>query len=119
MKRCDWCRQPITYFSIGHNGKTYCDIDCRNAAKREEIEIAAEGIERASDFKDWSKRDLSEVFWIHLGKYIKNPNQYSLSIIQRAYSWATHDDHGLSNSFKHALDWAKIDIWKESPVNTR
>lgn len=31
----------------------------------------------------------------------------------RALSWACHDNHGISNSFYHALKWAGIDLYTE------
>ena len=115
MERCNWCNKPITLSSIESKNEIFCCFDCYKASKQNKIEIAAKDIEKPVDFKGWSKDDLSEIFWIHLGRYVKRPNKYSLSLMQRAYSWAMHDDHGLSNSFRHALDWAKIDIWKEKP----
>lgn len=56
---------------------------------------------------------MSELFWIHLGKYVKKPNEESINYMYMAYLWACHDSHGLSNSFKNAMKWAGIDIYTE------
>lgn len=56
---------------------------------------------------------MSELFWINLGKYIKEPNRRSLELMAIAYAWACHDNHGLSNSFKNAMKWAGVDLRKE------
>lgn len=117
MEICAWCNRGITLSSIGSKGKTFCSVSCLKAFNQNRIERAAEGIKDACDFKDWSKHDLSEIFWIHLGRYVNHPNKHSLSLMRSALSWANHDDHGLSNSFRHALAWAKIDIWKEAPID--
>ena len=63
--------------------------------------------------KTWDHGDMSELFWIHLGRYVKEPNPESLNYMDMAYRWACHDSHGLSNSFSHALKWAGIDLWAE------
>ena len=80
---------------------------------KEDIERRGESVHKASDLKEWSHRDLSELFWIHLIKYVKEPNEHSLYMMDRAMDWAAHDDHGLANSFRHALEWCGIDIYTE------
>ncbi len=78
----------------------------------EELEIRAKNIKSSSDFKTWKHRDLSELFWICLGRYVKEPNGNDLQMMRRAYLWAVHDNHGLANSMSHAMKWAGIDIYK-------
>lgn len=89
-----------------------CD-KCNNNIYMERIESDLENVSKPVDFKSWEKRDMSEAFWIHLGKYKKCPNQKSLDVIYTAYLWACHDDHGLSNSFRHAMKWCGIDLLTE------
>ena len=62
----------------------------------------------AADFKTWKMKDMSELFWTHLGIYVKEPNKESARLMICALDWAVHADHGLFNSFTHALKWAKI-----------
>jgi hypothetical protein len=112
---CDWCGNPITESSIHCRYGTLCSSECYEFARQHEVENAGININKPADFKEWESSDMSELFWIHLGKYMKHPNRYSLNIMQNALCWANHDNHGLSNSFRHALKWAKIDIWREKP----
>ena len=90
-----------------------CEVEEKKREKRNVIEENLKSVNAASDFKEWKKEDLSEAFWIHLGRYQKMPNRRSLEIMYRAYMWAVHDDHGLSNSFSNALKWCGINILKE------
>lgn len=95
---------------------------CRKKLKQKDIEEKLKDVSRASDFKSWSKEDMSEAFWIHLGKYQKAPNRESLVVMYRALLWAHHDDHGLSNSFSHALEWCGINIdveWERKDLPER
>lgn len=78
------------------------------------IEDRLECITKSSDFKSWSKEDFSESFWIILAHYQKHPNRKDLNMLWTIFCWACHDDHGLSNSFRHALQWCKIDLNVES-----
>lgn len=82
---------------------------CKTKHDKDLIEKRLVQVESARDFKEWSSEDMSEAFWIHLGKYQKRPNKYSLSIMIRAFTWACHADHGLSNSFDNAMRWCGID----------
>ena len=83
-------------------------LACYDKKKAERISLICDCVTEPSDFKGVRKDYLSECFWVHLGIYTKRPNKKSLSIIRLAYAWACHDDHGLSNSFRHAMDWAGI-----------
>ena len=56
-------------------------------------------IHQASDFKAWNHTDMAGAFWVCLGRYIKNPNEHDLTVINAAYLWAVHDNHALANSF--------------------
>ena len=87
---------------------------CYEEQEKKRIEDALTKINNASDFKTWKLKDLSEAFWTHLGKYQKEPNAESFGIMDMAFRWACHDNHGLANSFSHALKWAKIDLYEES-----
>lgn len=77
-----------------------------------EIEKRAEEIKKASDFVEWKHRDMSELFWICLGRYVKNPQKRDLDLMRMAYLWAVHDNHGLANSFSHAMKWAGVDLYE-------
>ena len=70
-------------------------------------------IVRANDFMNWELRDMSELFWMKLGEYVKNPTSEALILMLRAWEWACHSDHALANSFTHAIHWAGITDWWE------
>lgn len=87
--------------------------ECRQKRKEDEVIAKSKTLQKCSDFKSWDSGDMSELFWLHLGRYIKEPNQESLRYMSMALAWACHDNHGISNSFYHALKWAGIDLWVE------
>lgn len=109
--KCDCCGKE-SYVMVGVRGKTLCR-DCSDKQYHDELNEKSLEISEPSDFQTWKKRDMSELFWVHLGTYVKEPNERSLGIIDRAYKWACHDNHGLANSFSHAMKWAKIDLHTE------
>ncbi len=86
---------------------------CRDERLHARLEEESYAIKEPSDFSEWEHGDMSELFWVHLGKYIKEPNEHSISLMYMAYRWACHDNVGLSNSFRNALKWAKIDLYRE------
>lgn len=100
----------ITYTSYG--SIPLCDR-CHDEREHARLEEKSHDIKEASDFSEWRHSDMSELFWIHLGKYIKEPNEHSLSLMYMAFRWACHDNGGLANSFRNALKWAKIDLYGE------
>lgn len=95
------------------SGIGYLCHDCRRRRKQEEVIEKSKTLEKCSDFKVWDSGDMSELFWIHLGRYVKEPNKESLYFMELAYRWACHDNHGIANSFRHALEWAGIDLLTE------
>ena len=112
---CDYCGEysgVCSSYNIDGVWRHVCN-KCMEKLNQDRIENGLKAVERPSDFVSWSMRDLSEAFWIHLGRYKNHPNKYSLSIINMAFRWACHEDHGLSNSFKHAMDWCEIDLFNE------
>ena len=115
MEVCEACGKTITDGSIHSKYGVVCSGACYDHLREKKLEAAAKVIEKPSDFEEWEGQNMSEIFWIHLGKYVTRPNKYSLSLMRNAYSWAMHANHGLSNSFRNALKWAKIDIWREKP----
>ena len=71
-------------------------------------------IEKANDFRSWDMSDMSELFWMKLSEYVKEPNFAALKMMERAWLWAIHEDGALANSFIHALHWVGInDIYEE------
>ena len=96
-----------TYSKFG--SVSLCD-KCYKQRCLDELLKKSENIRSCSDFESWSGKDLSELFWHHIGTYIKTPNLNSLSMMEMAYRWACHDNHGLANSFSHAMKWAKINL---------
>lgn len=115
MKKCEFCGVSTGRTDFVKNIGRRADV-CSKCFKEQEalrIQTQLETVERAVDFKPWEKRDMSEAFWMHLGIYVKHPNQKSLQVINAAYLWAVHDDKALANSFHHALQWAKIDLFAE------
>lgn len=116
-KKCAVCgTDKHVYFQRFYEkeqGNVWRCSNCKTKFDQADIEKRLIKVERACDFKDWESSDMSEAFWIHLGRYQKHPNRYSLSIMLRALMWAYHADHGLSNSFDNALKWCGIDWVKE------
>lgn len=110
--RCADCGGYTCTSYTKYGGAYLCD-QCREKRYQSEIEKREVSLEKASDLSSWSKRDMSELFWMHLGRYVKEPNEHSLTMMNLAFRWACHDDHGLSNSFSHALKWANIDLYEE------
>lgn len=90
--------------------------DCYDELNNARIDELCSTITSPSSFSSMSKSDMSECFWAHLGRYVKRPNQKSWSIIMRAYGWACHDDHGLSNSFRHAMEWVGLKRSESMPA---
>lgn len=66
-----------------------------------------------AQFKGWEGKDLSDAFWYALGSYQKKPSLEAFKIMELAYNWACHADHGLSNSFYHAWKWSGFDFAEE------
>lgn len=112
---CKWCGKTITNSSISCKYGIVCSTTCYDRLRESKLEAEAKVVKEPSSFKEWESQDMSEIFWIHLGKYVKYPNKYSLSLMRNAYCWAMHADHGLSNSFRNALKWANINLWREKP----
>ena len=110
MEPCVKCGKPCNtiYSTVG-----YLCLDCRQKMYEDKVLEKSKALTKPSDLKDWDHGDMSELFWIHLGKYIKEPTLESLNYMDMAYRWACHDSHGLSNSFSHALKWAGIDLYEE------
>lgn len=111
MECYDCGRHAVTsYGEFG--GIVLCD-DCFNKRLKSKVEEKSLSVHKSSDFSSWNHGDMSELFWMHLGKYIKEPNEHSLNLMYMAYLWACHDNRGLANSFCNALKWAKIDLYAE------
>lgn len=89
-----------------------CD-DCADKRLQAELDEKSRSIQKASDFSEWRHGDMSELFWMHLGKYVKEPNEHSVTLMLMAFRWTCHDNQGLANSFRNALKWAKIDLYAE------
>lgn len=87
--------------------------ECLEKREHARLEEKSKSVKKASDFSGWTHNDMSELFWVHLGKYVKNPNEHSLSLMDMAFRWACHANVGLSNSFHNALRWENIDLYKE------
>lgn len=100
----------VTYTSYG--SIPLCD-DCYELREQARLEESSHNVKEASDFSKWKHSDMSQLFWVHLGKYVKVPNEHSISLMYMAYRWACHDNVGLANSFRNALKWANIDLYKE------
>ena len=111
MKCADCGKDTFVSYTM-YDSLPLCN-ECLEKREHARIEEKSQCVKEASDFSGWKHRDMSELFWIHLGKYIKAPNEHSLSLMYMAFRWACHDNGGLANSFDNALKWAKIDLYKE------
>lgn len=100
---------------IGKHAK----IDIKEFAETEEKRHKEKLIEKCKDyhceaqFKDWEGKDLSDAFWYALGSYQKKPSYELFKIMNLAYCWACHADHGLAHSFLDAWKWAGFDLCRE------
>lgn len=113
--KCNFCGTYANSFSrvyVNDKPLIMC-TECRKKKRIENIENDLKGVTEPYHFRGWKKEDMSEAFWLHLGRYKKKPNRKSLDIMYIALLWAYHDDHGLSNSFTHALKWCGIDLFTE------
>ena len=112
MGACKDCGKSTCTRYGKYNGEYLCD-ECLD--KRDELWVLEKSktLKEISDFQTWDSGDMSELFWIHLGRYAKEPNPDSLNYMYMAFLWACHDNHGISNSFSHALKWAGIDLFAE------
>lgn len=112
MAQCVDCG-GYTYTIWGDSNDAYLCWDCHHKRKQAKIIEQSKSLTQCSDFKTWDSGDMSELFWIHLGRYVKEPNPESLKYMDMAYRWACHDSHGLANSFSNALKLAGIDLYAE------
>lgn len=110
MKCTDCGKYTYTFYT--EYDAALCDM-CSEKKYQAKIEEKSKSVSKISDFSGWSGSDMSELFWISLGRYVKHPDENSLSMMYRAYMWAVHENRGLSNSFNHALKWTKIDLFAE------
>lgn len=110
---CDGKANTIKYVKFLGEFVLICN-ECYDKMWHQDIEAELEKVKNTEDFQRWNMNDMSEAFWTHLAKYQKTPNRYSLSVMKKALHWASHEGHGLSNSFNNALKWCKIDIYKEA-----
>lgn len=115
MGQCQICGEKTNriYGSEGY----YCE-KCYNKLEQQRIlqRYEKEKINSVSDLikGGWSAETISELFWIHLGRYQKYPNQKSWDVLYTTFAWAKHSDHALSNSMRHALEWCKIDLLSDN-----
>ena len=107
---CQDCGEPTNVVYSRYGNIPLCDT-CY--ISREHKKLSDKYENSSKDFTSWSSSDISEMFWLHLGTYVKHPNRESLNIMFAAKRWAGHNDKGLANSFSNALKWAKIDLYSE------
>ena len=93
-------------------GQTYC-LECAKELRHQKIEKLVEESKEPRDYKSFSANDLADAFWNALGRYVKRPNKRDLRKMLDMFLWACHDSHAQSTNFARALEWCKIDIWKE------
>lgn len=83
MKCADCGKYTYTIYSK-YGNIALCD-DCANKRLLAELEEKSTDVHKASDFSCWGHDDMSELFWTHLGKYIKEPNEHSVTLMLMAY----------------------------------
>lgn len=112
---CYMCNKQINYSRSRKVDGKWVDLcnECAEKLHINHIEEKLQTVNHPRDFKEWDMGDMSDAFWLHLGKYKNHPNKRSLSIMNIAFCWACHADHGLSSSFYHALKWCGIDLAAE------
>lgn len=110
--RCAGCGGPATTIWGEFGNVPLCD-SCVSRRRQADLDGKAEGVRAPADFAAWSHEDMSELFWKCLGRYVKEPYERGAALMNMALLWACHDDHGLANSFRNALDWAGVDLFAE------
>ena len=108
MSKCNKCGKEVS--SVTHYKTQWLCDDCYKETKLNNILTRSKRIHAAEDLSGWDHGDMSDLFWYHLGEYVKdrNPEEH-FPIMKSCLYWAFHDSHGLSSSFVHALKWAKVD----------
>ena len=112
MGRCKDCGEYTTTLCSSYGYVELCD-QCAHKRDQSRIAQSAQSVKEPCDFESWDSGDMSELFWMHLGKYVKEPNAESCRYMMLAFHWACHDNHGIANSFDNALKWAGIDLFAE------
>ena len=108
-KKCSVCGNYADFW-VSYKGQIMC-INCKEKLKLEDLVKEGEKVSKASDFKGWDHGDMSDLFWYHLGEYVKDRNpEAHFGKMKSALHWAFHDSHGLSSSFCHALKWAGVSV---------
>lgn len=110
MGVCNICGAKANTTYMEYGGKIMCD-NCYKQVRDNDILKRSQMLQKCSDLQSWSGEDMSQLFWIHLGKYIKEPNEESKAYMRMVYNWACHANHALSNSISNALKWAKIKLY--------
>ena len=82
--------QPTGSMGISHFAMTVRTNDYRLSSTRK-----ATVFRRHLIFSEWRHGDMSELFWMHLGKYVKVPNERSVTLMLMAFRWACHDNQGF------------------------
>ena len=109
MGVCKKCNKTVLGL-FAYKGKDYCK-QCYDEVKLNDILTRGESIHEAADFQGWDHGDMSDLFWHHLGEYVKDRSpEVHFPVMKSCLYWAFHDSHGLSSSFCHALEWAKVDL---------
>ena len=75
-KNCNKNSWSLTVFQ----GKNLCD-KCYNEIKLNALVSRGNGVREAEDLKSWDHGDMSDLFWHHLGEYVKDRNP------ERAFSY--------------------------------
>lgn len=71
-------------------------------------------LQRANDCRSMNHKEMADMFWQELGRYVKTPDRQTLLNINYLWLWAVHDSHELAKTFTEALRWSGIDdIWSE------
>lgn len=110
-EKCPICKKTSNGWVSGKHGRM-C-YDCYKRIEKEKLLERAESVREPCDLRDWPGKDMSELFWLTLVEYQKNPTQKGISTINTIYLWACHDNHTLSNTIRHALKWCGIDLFSE------
>ena len=80
--RCDFCNNLAWLIERKKINGEYVNIcsECDKKIHNDEIEQNLSVVTNARDFKNWDSSDLTDAFWMHLGRYKNHPNKKSLKI---------------------------------------
>lgn len=103
---CKVCNSP-THELI--NGR--CP-SCDERIKRELLASKVKDAKNPADLKCLNSKELVDLFYLNLGKYVKTKDSNCLQMVRLAYYWACHADRAVATAMSYALEWSKVSLYE-------